>query len=282
MQTIQRGAFELVFVDPVADRHLLGDRYCWGGYLWQLRDGMGRELLSGPEYPEPSPRPFNGQGLPEVFRSWDKQSGELLNIDENGEGLVLGVGQVRVVEGRKLEVVRPCVWEILEEASGVVYRTRDAHGERAYELERRWTVDGHTLISATQVRSRGRATLDVHWYPHPFFPVTPGGTRFSVTPDVTMAGEHAGYTRDGRGWKTTAACDNNNGCFEWLHAVYGPQLRWTVAHPLCHHVTVVGDFTTAYMPVWCNANTISLEPHVVHALEEGEAAGWAQSYTFGH
>lgn len=284
MLTIQRDPFELTFIDPEADRHLLGDRFCWGGLLWQVRDANGRDLLAGPEYPEPEPSPFNAQGLPEVFRSWDKRTNSRLNFDAAGRGLVIGVGLVHVTEGAKLAVDRPCEWQVSQTDTDIIWRTTDQHADFGYELERRWTTggpSGRTLTSTNRTTSTGSATLDVHWYPHPFFPLTDGGASFTVTPDVTMEPKTGGYRRTDRTWQTTDACSNPNGCFEWLLADYTDQLQWTVNHPVCGSVTVDGYFTTAYMPVWCNRNTISLEPHVLHALSKGHAAEWSIAYRFG-
>ncbi len=58
----------LDLLDPDSDPSRLGTRYCWGGYIWQVHDVRHGPLLTGPEWPEPKPTPFNGQGLPESFR----------------------------------------------------------------------------------------------------------------------------------------------------------------------------------------------------------------------
>lgn len=282
MNIFYRDGFELQFLDPLRDRDLLGDRFCWGASLWQLKDEAGRNLLSGPEYPHEKPDPFNNQGLPEVFRSRDKMSGELLNFDDQGRGLVIGVGRVRIDKEGVISVNRPCSWEISEEGSDLIWRTEDSLGELGYTLERRWTIEGRTLTSSTRIGNSGSRKLDAQWYPHPFFPLVKGGTEFAVDPTVVNEGTTGGFEKINGIFTTTEACNTSEGCFEWLNGHYGDNLKWSVAHPLCGNVEVHGLFTTSYMPVWCNRNTISLEPHVINSIKSGEEAAWSLSYTFGN
>ncbi len=100
-------------LDPAnaAERRHQGARFCWGGYIWRVRDVKAGDLLAGPEWPRKDPRPFNGQGAPESFRhaAWPTQR-PLTLVD--GRGFILGAGdETSGSEGSPLDD-RPCPWEI--------------------------------------------------------------------------------------------------------------------------------------------------------------------------
>ena len=96
MFTLDGENLKLWLLDPVADADKLGSRYCSGGYVWQLADARHGELLSGPCFPSPSPPPFDGQGLPEVFEIALGQDTATLGQDV----WVIGVGRVRADKQR--------------------------------------------------------------------------------------------------------------------------------------------------------------------------------------
>ena len=74
--------------DP-AEHARQGARYCWGGYIWQVRDARLGPLLAGPQWPAPDPTPYNGQGLPESFRHSDFHTQRPLRL-RDGRGWIVG------------------------------------------------------------------------------------------------------------------------------------------------------------------------------------------------
>ena len=100
-------------LDPAApeDRVHQGLRFCWGGYIWQVHDRQAGPLLAGPEWPDPRPIPFNGQGLPESFRHATFGTGHPLII-QDGHGFIIGIGDVARNMAGNLDVAAPCSWSI--------------------------------------------------------------------------------------------------------------------------------------------------------------------------
>jgi outer membrane immunogenic protein len=101
--TVNSLAVELLNPADTGDRARLGTRYCWGGYIWQVHDQQAGPLLTGPEWPHPTPTPFNGQGLPESFRHTEFGTERPLML-ENGRGFILGVGEVAPGDDGKLSM----------------------------------------------------------------------------------------------------------------------------------------------------------------------------------
>ena len=78
MLTLANAELTVSLIDPAAEQARLGPRYCWGGYIWQVSDRSIGTLLTGPEWPELTPLPHNGQGLPESFRHSTTEGAPLL------------------------------------------------------------------------------------------------------------------------------------------------------------------------------------------------------------
>ena len=281
MLTLDTEELTLEFLDPAADLERLGPRYCWGGYLWQVRDAEGRPWLSGPQFPLPEPIPFHGQGMPEVFRFWDKFTSQLLNI-RDGWGVIIGVGEVRDMRGQEPVLGELCAWEPTMHDNALVMTTKQGAAGWAYALDRTWQVQGQVLTSSTRIESTGDESLAVHWYPHPFFPLVDQGMRFRVTPPLTVE-ENPGFAAEGDGYFFMKPGHpwREKGHFEWFVGDMPESLSAELQHPVTNRLTMSGSFPIAYMPVWANASTISLEPHSIHTLAPGESAAWSVHYAFG-
>ncbi|MEE2834237.1 MAG: hypothetical protein VYD18_17895, partial [Candidatus Latescibacterota bacterium] len=96
----------LTLLDPVEDEGRLGTRYVSGCYIYQIDDAKLGPLFSGPAYPDDPPPVFDGQGLPEAFRS----TMDLVD----GRGIVFG-NAIVVDDGsrsREKQVLERCSWSV--------------------------------------------------------------------------------------------------------------------------------------------------------------------------
>ncbi|RKX35045.1 MAG: hypothetical protein DRP71_05125 [Verrucomicrobia bacterium] len=276
MLELKNDSLRLEILDPVNDRVRLGTRYCWGGYVWQIHDSLHGPLLSGPEYPSEPEDVFNGQGIPEVLRHSVLLSGELLTIEKGKGGLIVGVGQV----DKGMEVTRPCTWKFKQSASSITFATGDAAHGWGYDLTRRLELDGRRLVSRTSIRNTGRRTLPIHWFAHPFFPLTDGTLVCQLHFPATMP-ENPGYTlEDGfiRFRKPFRTFEENE--FVMLEIEPDRLFDTTLSHPALEAIRITGDFAPARLPIWANGNTFSIEPYVQRSLEPGEETDWSLTYEF--
>jgi len=284
MLLLRSGGLEAELLDPTnpEERARQGTRYCWGGYVWQVRDGRtGVPLLAGPEWPNATPTPFNGQGLPESFRhaAWPDQVP--LTVF-HGRGFILGVGDVEPGPDGTPFVAQPCPWEISREEDALRFATRQATLGWECRLERRVSVEGRVLVSATTVANTGPKPLPLHWFAHPFFALTEGRL---------FCGLPAGYgCEDNPGFEVDAAgrlgfkrrfSGPNDGHFQLLRVPPATPLRALLSHPAIASVTFSTDFTPDLCPVWGNGNTWSIEPYIMTTLAPGEARSWTLRYEFG-
>src|SRR5260221_9387727 len=100
MLSLSNDQLTVSVLDPVADRQLLGSRYCTGGYIYEVTDRRLGVITSGPGYPtEVPPQVFDGQGLPEAFQSFLGHDVDWSAADRGQDVgtrmLVIGVGMVR-------------------------------------------------------------------------------------------------------------------------------------------------------------------------------------------
>lgn len=277
MFTFTNDVLTATMLDPADDRDLLGPRYCWGGYLRQLRDAEGRELFSGPKFPA-LPSPFNGQGAPEVFCHRNFRTGETLNREGQG-GIILGIGAFDSID-REPILSDLCEWQCtMEGAACTMVTEHQAHGWR-YRLTRKWELRGMTAISSTRVENRQEKDLEVLWYPHPFYPLIDGGMDFRINVPVEMQ-ENPGFLKQGDRISMIPDFDWETGRLEWLEGDFDARLEATFRHPITDTVTMSGDMPVSHLPLWANARTISLEPYSYHRLEAGQSCEWSIRYRFG-
>src|SRR6266487_3813963 len=101
----------LDLLDPVADAARQGARFCWGGYIYQVHDAKLGPLVSGPEFPNPEPPTFDGQGLPESFRHRRREGTTPFTWSGN-TGLAIGAGILAAGERNSVTLMEPCRWAI--------------------------------------------------------------------------------------------------------------------------------------------------------------------------
>jgi hypothetical protein len=284
MLTLANDQLTVALLDPAADLDRCGSRYCVGGYIYQITDARKGELLSGPQYPNPRPWVFDGQGAPDHFAT-------VLGADVpvGGEVATIGVGRVRRTSDKEgffardnPEVSAFLPWAVEQSADQIVMRTSDTFRDWAYTLTRTVKLEGRTVYSRTAIENQGQAPLPVRWYAHPFFPLTPDRVYCRLSTPVTLP-ENPGYTLNDEGF----ICQRpdypwEKGCFLALeYGRDGDSLTFTQRHPLIDDVIAVTDFMPDWLPIWSNAATFSFEPYFIRELAPGEAAAWSIDYLFG-
>jgi hypothetical protein len=267
-------------LDPAAEHARLGPRFCWGGYIWQIRDAQVGALLTGPEWPEPAPLPHNGQGLPESFRH-STTTGQPLLWD-GPVGLAPGTGALGRDAQGNIVVTTPCVWQIEPHPDRVVFRTAQSVAAWSYELERTIELHGRQVRSCSRLTNRGAAPLVLEWFAHPFFALQSDGLQHINLPDGTLLPENPGYILTGRELTLRRAFVGlHGGHLEHLGLPAGQFFAATLAHPRLTRVRFATDFVPFKCVLWANGNTLSLEPFLALNLAPGEAREWTLTYDFG-
>jgi hypothetical protein len=283
MLHLTAGGLTADLLDPsdAADQKRLGTRYCWGGYVWQVRDAQAGDLLTGPEWPNPHPSAFNGQGLPESFRHAEFGTGRPLIIEEN-RGFIIGVGDVALNMAGELAVEQPCPWSVTRSPGALEFCTGQSGNGYACQLTRRIALAGRALTSATRLTNTGARPLPLHWFAHPFFALTDRLLSCGLPATWGMT-DNAGYTLDGshRLIFKRRFEHRDDGHFEQLRVGAGTPLRADLSHPLLAGVTFSTDFTPDTCPVWGNSNTWSIEPYLATDLAPGATRAWTLRYEFG-
>lgn len=283
MLTLASPTLRVDLLDPAreSERAHQGTRFCWGGYIWQVTDSLAGPLLAGPEWPDPQPLPFNGQGLPESFRHAELGSGRPL-ILEDRRGWIIGIGDVAPDRSGDLAVTAPCAWTVTRSANTLEFCTSQSGAGYACQLTRRVTLVGRTLISATSLTNTGTRPLPLHWFAHPFFALTDRMLTCTVPPSWGMV-HNGGYAMDAARRITFKRRFKNkdDGHFEKLLVGSETPLRAVVSHPHLREVVFSADFTPDLCPIWGNSNTWSIEPYLVTEVAAGTRRAWQLQYEFG-
>lgn len=281
MLSLENSQLAVQLLDPAdpKTRILQGTRYCWGGYIWQVRDGAG-DLLSGPEYPDQAPIPFNGQGLPESFRLVERATNRLLT-GQGDRGFVIGVGEVALGASNSIGLIEPAVWQTRAGKDRCVFSTRQGFGDWTVELVRTVVLRDRTLDSLTELANVGRAALPLQWFAHPFLPLVNGLTSGRVPPGFGLPPNPTYTLRDGA-FETIARAEQVRGAarFQLLEVAPVP-LDATFTHPRLSHVRITADFVASEVPVWSNDRTFSIEPYLTATVAPGETRRWSMRYEFG-
>ena len=285
MYTLQNAELSVSVLDPVADVARLGSRYCTGGYIYQVTDAADGLLLSGPQYPDPEPPVFDGQGAPECFYMSLGAEGAPVG----GEVACVGVGLVRRTSPREPfnvrfnpEVSEFVPWKVTEDAISITMETEHEFRSWAYALTRKLVLVGRRLHSCTAISNQGESHLPLRWFTHPFFPLTEDNVLCRFSTPVSMP-ENPGFAFNEEGficrqvshpWETE----------DWFQRLgYEPSgegITIEQKHPILGELTVVIDYDPSLLPIWGNQNTFSIEPYLERTLMPGQATAWQVSYHF--
>lgn len=279
MLHLANAGLSLDVLDPEADRARLGQRYGWGGYLWQVNDAHHGALLAGPEWPEKNPNTDNGQGLPEACRHRTTKGEPLLWQDD--VGLLPGGGKLGRNAAGATVVTEPCQWEIETHADRLLFRTAQTVGNWSYQLARKIELHGRQLLSVTQLTNRAATPLVLEWFAHPFFALNADGRSTLQLPPGTKLDENPGYELSGR--KLTFRrrfAGKDDGHLVHLQLPPGTPLHVTLSHPKIRHVSFKTSFAPSKVVLWANGNTVSVEPFQSLHLGPGETRQWTLTYDF--
>jgi len=283
MLTLSNDALSVALIDPakLAEQQHLGTRFCWGGYIWQVEDSAAGPLLAGPEWPKPDPLPFNGQGLPESFRSHEFGTGRPLLLEDN-RGFIIGIGEVARDREGELVVTVPCPWSITTSHGAIEFCTEQVGNGYACQLTRRVALANRKLISSTRIANLGERPLPLHWFAHPFFALDDRLLTCQIPAAWNMA-DNVGFEFDEAHRITFKRRfrDEFDGHFEQL--IVDPQtpLRAVLSHPKLTEIVFSTNFAPDTCPIWGNSNTWSIEPYIATELAPGADRSWNLTYEFG-
>jgi hypothetical protein len=284
MYRLENDELSISILDPQNDLDRCGSRYCVGGYIYQIEDSTHGPLLTGPQYPNPRPDLFDGQGAPDMFIS--ALGAERTAV--GGEVGVIGVGRVRRTSpvepfGVRMnpEVSEFLPWDVAQTPNSITMQAEHEFDEWSYRLIRSVELQGRTIISRTEISNLGQASLPIRWFPHPFFPPTADDVLCHFSWPVNVP-ENPNFFMNDEGYICqTEACKTGRGGFQALDYQSGSDpLTIIQRHPLVGEVTTVVDYPVSYLPIWGNDRTFSFEPYFETKLESGEEAGWTVEYRF--
>jgi len=231
-------------LDPAAEHARLGPRFCCGGYIWQVSDQQVGALLTGPEWPVPTPTPHNGQGLPESFRHSTTEGQPLLW--DGATGLAPGSGVLGRNASDEVVVTTPCAWQVDLKPDRAVFRTKQTAGRWSYELERTIELHGRQIASRSRLTNRGAERLKLEWFAHPFFALEADGKLTSTLPKETSLAENPGYTlTNSRLTLKRAFLGLHDGCLVHLDLPAGKPFEVSLTHPKLTSVRFATDFVVA-------------------------------------
>ncbi len=271
MYTLKSESLHVSILDPVADQHRFGPRYCTGGYIFQIEDARHGPLLSGPTYPDDF-NWFDGQGIPDAFNL-----GPLRHpTTPTATALIVGVG---LCDTELNQVSEFCRWDVREEASAITMQSAQTFERFALELERTVALYGRTVRSTTRLRNTGSLPIPIRWFPHPFFPHVEGDElcRFNIpvrvpdNPSYDLA--ESGFIRR-KGWPW------EDGRFQSLdHAARSP-LVVLQRHPSLGLIAATCSYAPGFFPIWGNPHTFSWEPYLERTIAGGQELTWWIDYDF--
>ncbi len=285
MYTLENKYLSVSILDPNADVAKLGSRYCTGGYIWQITDKVLGPLLAGPDYPNPAPPLFDGQGAPDMFH----RAIVAENAAVGDTVMCIGVGQVRWTSERipfdvrsNPEVARFVTWDVTEDADSIMMVTEHTAGSWAYRLARKVTLGERVVTSKTEIANLGAGDLPIRWFPHPFFPIPEDNVLCDFSIPFTLP-ESPGYAMNEDGFIRRKPYFNweRGGCYQALE--FTPStigLTVVQKHDIVGEVTAVTDYEPSFLPIWGNQKTFSFEPYLERVVEPQSSTVWQISYQF--
>lgn len=285
MHLLKNDTLTVEVIDPINDQHLLGSRYCTGGYIWQVTHRTLGALLSGPFYPQTIPPTFDGQGLPEVFESVAPDA----DLKEVGSSiLVPGVGLVKknslVVPfhaRNNPEVVSFCTWETSISPNSITMNTSQHSDQFQCSITREITLVDLEITSKTSFIFSGTPTYNLSWFAHPFFPLNADFRCCRLSVPAGQLSNEAFFLDESDGvLKIQPSFDYSKSSFTLLDIPSDSTISIDQFHPSIGRVTVSTDFPVSKMPVWTNKNTFSFEPYFQPCIEENQQKTWMIRYHF--
>lgn len=272
-------------LDPIKDQHLLGSRYCTGGYIWQVYHRTHGALLSGPFYPQAIPPTFDGQGFPEVFES------AAPDADLKAVGCTVLVPGVGIVKKSSLivpfhsrnnpEVVHFCSWETSISPNSILMKTDQVLDPFQCSITREITLIDMEIMSKTSFQFCGAHSYNLSWFAHPFFPLNPDFRCCQLSVPAGNLSNDAFFLNDIDGTlQIKPTFDYSKSSYTLLDIPSGSKISVDQFHPSIGKVTVSTDFPVSKMPVWTNKNTFSFEPYFQTCIEENQKINWMIRYHF--
>jgi hypothetical protein len=274
----------VTILDPAHDRSRMGARFCTGGSVYQVESASGEPLLSGPEYPHPTPSVLNSQGIPDVFQFTLYHDPE--EIPE--QKLILGVGLVENRSRGKATdshfhstIEKECHWEVEQAGSRLQMTTLQSCQAWKAELKRLLQLEGAKLTVTTELTCLGRDALPFRHFAHPFFPLN---TDLSCCrfPKGYHLPENEGFALDSHSLlRRNPRYIWSRGLFQLLQGdPEAGEFETFLFHPRLKGIEMRGDFHPSKVALWSNDRTFSIEPFYEGVLHPDEKASWSLEYEF--
>lgn len=282
MLTLANDALRLELIDPrdPADQPHLGSRFAHGGLIWQICDKKAGPMLTGPEWAEPNPSPFNAQGLTESFRHRTRLFSQFTWRD--GVGVAIGCGRIALDAASQVILTAACEWHVDESRNRILFSTHDAFAGFDYALTREIVLTGRTITTTSRLTNRGGVPLILEWFAHPFFALKDGFIRAKLPREIAMPDNPGFALNDGEltlKRRFTGALDGHMEVVPWPA---GAPCAFAVDHPAIAGIEMelrgVVPFECVF---WGNGNTFSIEPYVHLEIPVGDTREFSLRYTLG-
>jgi len=271
MFSLSHKNLSIEILDPIADQHRFGTRYCCGGYIFQVHDALRGPLLSGPTYPE-SFNTFDGQGIPDTFNHIPLRRKD----GTDSVVLVLGIGLCNLISD---EVIEFSPWQIERQQQEITFTTCHTFGLYDVKLIRTIRLENRSVLSETTICNHSSVFIPISWYPHPFFPQPMEDELCFLNLDVKPF-EHKAYHQDTNGFLMRSLPPKTPGYFMALDHSSDRQLYALQRHDALGMVGISSDYIPAGFPVWGNEKTFSMEPYVERTVFAGKSTSWKILYHF--
>lgn len=262
-------------LDPVADQHRMGARYCTGGYIFQVRDHALGNLLSGPTFPAAF-NTFDGQGIPDAFNL-----SPLRSTSASTQALVLGVGLCDLGLPFAQQVLRYCEWHVVQAGNRISMRTVHTFEAWQLELTRTVTLSERSVRAEAHIQNGAQhAPIPLRWFPHPFYPQTNTDELMRLNIDVDLA-ENESYVLQPNGFIARRFWPWVDGR-HYLPLNHASRERLVVQqrHPSLGLVSATCSYVPNFFPIWGNPNTFSWEPFLERTVAAGQSLHWWIDYDF--